>query len=81
MAKTSPERERVQRNFERLRDAVGKEVGWMPTTRRWILPIAAFAVGVAIAIRRRSRQLPASGATAGAKTERTSGPRRLTTSG
>lgn len=79
MPKSSPERERVQRNFERLRDAVGKEIGWMPTTRRWILPIAAFAVGVAIALKRRSRRLPGTPVAKGDSVSKRPGPRRVET--
>ncbi len=79
MPKSSPERDRVQRNFERLRDAVGKEIGWMPTTRRWILPIAAFAVGVAIALKRRSRRLAPMTVAADHQAARRPGPRRVET--
>jgi hypothetical protein len=79
MPKSSPERDRVQRNFERLRDAVGKEIGWMPTTRRWILPIAAFAVGVAIALKRRSRRLPSMTVATDQQGAPRSGPRRVET--
>lgn len=51
---TSVERERVQESFSRLRDAIGREFGWAPTARRWVLPFAAFAVGVAMALRKRT---------------------------
>lgn len=52
---TDLERERVASNLLRLRDAVRREVGWMPTAKAWVLPITAFAVGLAIAVQRRTR--------------------------
>ena len=52
---TSIERRQVQDNLARLQEAIGREVGWAPTARRWILPIVAFAVGTAVALGRRRR--------------------------
>lgn len=54
--RTAAERQRVEQNLRRLREAIGREVGWAPTARTWILPILAFAVGATLALNRRSRR-------------------------
>ncbi len=46
-----------------LRLALDREIGWAPTGKTWVLPLAAFACGVAIAtwlVARRSRPSKAS---------------------
>jgi hypothetical protein len=73
MSETSRERQRVEENLTRLREAIGREIGWAPRARAWILPIAAFAVGVAVALNRRAA-LPPAGAKRSVPPDR---PRRL----
>ena len=47
-------RERFERSLEALSESVDAELGWLPTMKRWALPIAVAAAGlvVGLAVRR-----------------------------
>jgi hypothetical protein len=51
------QRQRVEERLRTLRGAVQTELGWAPRTARWVLPVAAAALGLALgaAVRRRLR--------------------------
>ena len=42
-------RQELESRFDDLRRALGREIGWAPAARHWILPLTAFATGVALA--------------------------------
>ena len=42
-------RQELESRFEDLRQALDRELGWAPTARTWVLPLAAFASGLALA--------------------------------
>lgn len=42
-------RQNVEARFGDLRQALRREIGWAPVGKTWVLPVAAFACGVAIA--------------------------------
>ncbi len=65
LVKTTPAMDRLARRRQDLearlgdvRQALDREIGWAPTGKTWVLPLAAFACGVAIAtwfvVRRRN---------------------------
>jgi hypothetical protein len=58
-------RARFEESLEALRGDAERELGWMPRTARWIVPLVALAVGVVAGVgvrralpRRRRRRLP-----------------------
>ncbi len=42
-------RQDLESRFQDLRQALDRELGWAPTSRTWVLPLVAFASGLAIA--------------------------------
>ncbi len=42
-------RRELESRFGDLRRALDREIGWAPAARSWILPLAAFASGMALA--------------------------------
>ncbi len=42
-------RQELESRFGDLRRALDREIGWVPAARTWILPLTAFATGVALA--------------------------------
>ena len=43
----------VEERLDELRRAIGRELGWTPKTKMWIVPLMAFACGVALALAKR----------------------------
>ncbi|HLF56553.1 MAG TPA: hypothetical protein VI942_06875 [Thermoanaerobaculia bacterium] len=50
-------RVRFEHSLRELSDAAGRELGWAPKLSRWLLPLVAGAVGLAIGVAVR-RNLP-----------------------
>jgi hypothetical protein len=57
-------RARFERSLDRLREDADRELGWMPKTARWIVPLLGVALGVVAGVaarrvlpRRRRRRL------------------------
>lgn len=42
-------RQELESRLDDLRHALDREIGWVPAARTWILPLTAFATGVALA--------------------------------
>ncbi|MEE8525365.1 MAG: hypothetical protein V3T72_15620 [Thermoanaerobaculia bacterium] len=42
-------RRQAEQRLTNVRAALDREVGWAPRTRVWILPLVAFACGLAVA--------------------------------
>lgn len=42
-------RQEFESRFDDMRRALDREIGWLPGARTWILPLTAFASGVALA--------------------------------
>lgn len=49
MDQLASRRQEFEAQFANLRQSVGREVGWTPKGKTWIMPLTAFACGVAIA--------------------------------
>ena len=69
-ARLAASRLQVEAQLDDLRRSVDRELGWVPKTRPWVLPLAAFAAGLALAglvaarrkkDRRRRREAPPAG--------------------
>lgn len=62
MDRVQSSRHEVEKRLADLRQAVGSEVGFVPRVVGWLLPLAAFSVGLTLAgraYRRRRRSRPA----------------------
>ncbi len=42
-------RQELESRFDDLRRTLDREIGWVPAARTWVLPLTAFATGVAVA--------------------------------
>ncbi len=42
-------RQNLEARLGELRQAMDREIGWSPKGRTWVLPLTAFACGVAVA--------------------------------
>ena len=42
-------RQELEARFDDLRRALDRELGWAPAAKTWVLPLAAFASGLALA--------------------------------
>ena len=51
MSSVEESRREFERRLHEVRAAVGREVGFVPTKLGWILPIAAVALGVGLALK------------------------------
>ncbi len=49
MDRLARRRQDLEARFGDLRLALDREIGWAPKGKTWVLPLAAFACGVAIA--------------------------------
>ncbi len=49
MQRLASRRQDLETRLGDLRQALDREVGWAPKGRTWVLPLTAFACGVAIA--------------------------------
>ncbi len=49
IAELASRRQELESRFVELRRALDRELGWSPATRTWMLPLAAFASGLALA--------------------------------
>lgn len=63
-AELEASRRAVEERLGELREAVRQDLGWVPRTRRWIVPVVALASGLALAaaLRRRRRRRLTGGA-------------------
>lgn len=48
-AKLEASRRRLEARFTEARDTLEREVGWAPRTGVWVVPLVAFAGGLALA--------------------------------
>ena len=48
-------RQEAEARLADVRRAFGREVGWTPRSKVWVLPLVAFGVGLALALARRRR--------------------------
>ena len=49
MERLASRRQDLEARFADVRQALDREIGWAPQGKTWLVPIAAFACGVAIA--------------------------------
>lgn len=56
MDRVEASRRQVEKRLAEVRRAMNREVGLVPRTAAWVLPLAAFAVGLALASRARRRR-------------------------
>jgi len=52
----SHHREQVEQRLVELHDALESEFGWAPKAKTWVIPLMAFACGVALAFAVRQRK-------------------------
>jgi hypothetical protein len=55
-ARLSQHRQKVEQRLADLRSAIESEVGWAPKAKAWVLPLVAFACGIALAFAVRHRR-------------------------
>lgn len=55
-ARLSQQRQNVEQRLADLRRAIESELGWAPKARTWVLPLVAFACGIALAFAVRHRR-------------------------
>ncbi len=42
-------RQELESRFDDMRRALDREIGWVPAAKTWVLPLTAFATGLAVA--------------------------------
>ncbi|MCP4659263.1 MAG: hypothetical protein GY856_27960 [bacterium] len=52
----SQHREQVEERLTALHNALESELGWAPKAKAWVIPLMAFACGVALAFALRERK-------------------------
>lgn len=56
LARLHRSREQAETRLADVRQALDREIGWAPRKKVWVLPLVAFAFGLALAAAWRSRR-------------------------